>query len=136
MKDDLNIVLEDIKQSEVKGIEHGWKRLSDHVTVAYYHPSTVFLFSFVYQDNKATYKDQFRVYKKKIIYTNYIIDNRQVPFTTKCKEVHIRNNIKSEEEYFQESTLYDLNGLIYDDYIYIQQISDEVNSWMGDLWND
>lgn len=124
MIDELVKVLDNVNNNGLTTLisaESEWLKLSEMTELNYNTNSCRLVANIITSDDHANavtlclYKDMFRMVR----YTG--ID----PANNTCKDLKntkIRIDIGSEEEFFQESTVEDFNGLVYDEYHVIQQI--------------
>lgn len=127
MIDDLKKILKDVELNAEDNLakeKSTWKIISDKSQYEYNTPGCRLVITTVVENVEplAVNTMMFSIFKNTFtcvrMYGVNIINHK---FERK-HEVSIKNGIESEEEYFQLSTVYDFNGLRYEEYEVIQDI--------------
>lgn len=134
MKDELIAVLNDLNTTGLEKLEKGhreWVYVNDMIEINYNANACRFIANIIVSENLEDAVSIF-MYKEKFRFVRYFgVDN--VKNTCRdLKETRIRTNIESEEEFFQESTIEDLNDLEYYEYQLIKEIIDTLDK---NLWS-
>lgn len=124
MVNELLAVLKNLNETGIeliKSEENNWFKLTDLTELNFNTNSCRLVANIIISDDRANavtlcmYKDMFRM----IRYSG--ID----PVNYTCKEfksIRISTDMDSEEEFFQQSTIEDFDGLVYDEYKAIKEI--------------
>lgn len=125
LKEELENVLQHLNDTGIVRIMEGkkeWIKLTEMTEVNHNTNACRLVLNIVLTEDHANAASLF-LYKDKFRMVRYWGINPEQNTCKDMKNTEIRTNIESEEEFFQESTVADLNELVYDEYQVIQEIT-------------
>lgn len=134
MKDKLIAVLNNLNTTGLDLLaseSRQWVRVNDLIEINYNANACRFIANIIVSEDLEDAVSIF-MYKTKFRMVRYFGVNNEKNTCKDLKEARIRTDIESEEEFFQESTIEDLNDLEYDEYQLIKEIIDTLDK---NLWS-
>lgn len=133
MKTELIAVLNDLNTTGLDLLvseKREWVRVNDLIEINYNANACRFIANIIVSVDLEDAVSIF-MYKTKFRMVRYFGVNHEKNTCRDLKETRIRTDIETEEEFFQESTIADLNDLEYDEYQLIKEIIDilDKNLW-------
>lgn len=134
MKNELLVVLNDLNTTGLELLvseKRQWVRVNDLIEINYNANACRFIANIIVSEDLADAVSIF-MYKTKFRMVRYFGVNHEKNTCKDLKEARIRTDIETEEEFFQESTIADLNDLVYDEYQLIKEIIETLDK---NLWS-
>lgn len=134
MKNELIAVLNNLNTTGLDKLiseKREWVRVNNLIEINYNANSCRFIANIIVDVDLGAAVSIF-MYKMKFRMVRYFGVNHEKNTCSDLKESRIRSDIETEEEFFQESTIADLNDLTYDEYQIIKEIIDTLDK---NLWS-